>query len=200
MQTKLKAIDTFYNGYRFRSRLEARWAIFFDEMKIKYEYEKEGYDLDGVWYLPDFWIPSWKAFVEIKGQEPTQREIDKCLKLKDQVGRTKVIMFTGDPYNGNGYFFRGPFNKLNDKPGYERGVFEDSSPVKRLQGIKLNGMCEHCGMIWVDCGGLPMSITDKERCGFDSDGSDCWQRGSGDSPRIARAATIAREARFDGGK
>lgn len=27
----IKAIDTIYKGYKFRSRLEARWAVFFDE-------------------------------------------------------------------------------------------------------------------------------------------------------------------------
>lgn len=53
----IKAIETKYNGYRFRSRLEARWAVFFDTLGVKYEYEKEGYDLDGTWYLPDFWLP-----------------------------------------------------------------------------------------------------------------------------------------------
>ena len=26
----IKAIPTEYKGYRFRSRLEARWAVFFD--------------------------------------------------------------------------------------------------------------------------------------------------------------------------
>lgn len=52
----LKPIETQYNGYRFRSRLEARWAVFFDETGIQYEYEPEGFDLDGVWYLPDFRI------------------------------------------------------------------------------------------------------------------------------------------------
>lgn len=28
----VKAIDTVYKGYRFRSRLEARWAVFFDAL------------------------------------------------------------------------------------------------------------------------------------------------------------------------
>src|ERR1022692_1636793 len=32
---------TQYNGYRFRSRLEARWAVFFNALHIKYVYEKE---------------------------------------------------------------------------------------------------------------------------------------------------------------
>jgi len=51
----MKAIDTYYNGKLFRSRLEARWAVFFDQCGVSYEYEPEGYDLgDGIWYLPDF--------------------------------------------------------------------------------------------------------------------------------------------------
>ena len=32
---KVKPIETQYHGYRFRSRLEARWAVFFDVMGIK---------------------------------------------------------------------------------------------------------------------------------------------------------------------
>lgn len=70
----MKAIETVYDGYRFRSRLEARWACFFKTLGIEYEYEKEGYDLDGVWYLPDFWLPEQECFIEIKGQEPTEDE------------------------------------------------------------------------------------------------------------------------------
>lgn len=51
----MKAIETRYKGYRFRSRLEARWAVFFDALGIKWEYEPEGYDLgEAGWYLPDF--------------------------------------------------------------------------------------------------------------------------------------------------
>jgi hypothetical protein len=47
-------LETFYKGYRFRSRLEARWAVFFDALCIDWEYEPEAFDLDGVGYLPDF--------------------------------------------------------------------------------------------------------------------------------------------------
>lgn len=51
----MKAIETEYNGYKFRSRLEARWAVFFDTIGIKYEYEPEGYEFEGgTKYLPDF--------------------------------------------------------------------------------------------------------------------------------------------------
>ena len=51
----LKAIETEYRGYRFRSRLEARWAVFFDACGVKWEYEPEGFKLpNGQFYLPDF--------------------------------------------------------------------------------------------------------------------------------------------------
>lgn len=51
---KIKAIETIYNGYRFRSRLEAKWAVFFDAIKWPYEYEPEGFTWSGQRYLPDF--------------------------------------------------------------------------------------------------------------------------------------------------
>ncbi len=62
----IKPITTHYNGYRFRSRTEARWAVFFDQLKLPYEYELEGYVIDGICYLPDFYLPSLKLFAEVK--------------------------------------------------------------------------------------------------------------------------------------
>jgi hypothetical protein len=78
----IKPIETFYNGYRFRSRLEARWAVFFDAMGIKYLYEPEGYRLsDGTCYLPDFYLPEMQEFFEVKG----------VLKLTDKKKICKFI-------------------------------------------------------------------------------------------------------------
>lgn len=51
---KPRAIETVYSGYRFRSRLEARFGVFFTALGLDWTYEPEGFDLDGVWYLPDF--------------------------------------------------------------------------------------------------------------------------------------------------
>lgn len=63
----IKAIETRYAGCLFRSRLEARWAVFFDTLGIRWEYEKEGYDLgEAGWYLPDFWLPESSTWVEVK--------------------------------------------------------------------------------------------------------------------------------------
>jgi hypothetical protein len=44
----LQPIETRYKGYRFRSRLEARWAVFLDAIGAEWEYEKQGYSLNGV--------------------------------------------------------------------------------------------------------------------------------------------------------
>lgn len=77
----LKAIETRYKGYRFRSRTEARWAVAFDAMEIEWEYEKEGYELPSGWYLPDFWLPGYQVFLEVKGATPSVAETHKLMDL-----------------------------------------------------------------------------------------------------------------------
>lgn len=81
---KIRPIQTEYKGYLFRSRLEARWAVFFDACGVDWEYEPEGYDLgNGIHYLPDFLLRNVQLggfgsgsdisdicslYVEVKGQ------------------------------------------------------------------------------------------------------------------------------------
>ena len=78
MDNRIKPIETQYNGFRFRSRLEARWAVFFDVIGLKYEYEMEGYDMEGTRYLPDFYIPSLDRWFEIKAKPLNDYEMKKC--------------------------------------------------------------------------------------------------------------------------
>ena len=91
---KMKPIQTEYKGYLFRSRLEARWAVFFDACGVDWEYEPEGYDLgNGIHYLPDFLLHKVQfggygsgsefseirsLYVEVKGQM-TQADSEKIL-------------------------------------------------------------------------------------------------------------------------
>jgi hypothetical protein len=80
--SSIKAIETVYNGYRFRSRLEARYAVMFDTLGIKYEYEKEGYDLGELGlYLPDFWIAEFGCFAEVKPTSFNFEQFSKCYQL-----------------------------------------------------------------------------------------------------------------------
>lgn len=82
---KLKAIETVYGGHRFRSRLEARWAILFDALGLNWEYEMEGFEFeDGTKYLPDFFIYDTNWFIEVKPDVPLSKsEINKINKLDD---------------------------------------------------------------------------------------------------------------------
>ena len=91
----MKPIETAYSGYKFRSRLEARWAVFYDVLHIPYQYEREGYDLDDMWYLPDFWLPEQDCWVEIKAQAPTEDEKEKAQRLAWYTGKS-VYIFEGD--------------------------------------------------------------------------------------------------------
>lgn len=68
----IAAIQTTYAGCRFRSRLEARWAVFFDELGIAWTYEPQGYEVgyDATRpYLPDFYLPDLELWVEVKGDD-----------------------------------------------------------------------------------------------------------------------------------
>lgn len=96
----LKAIPTEYGGIRFRSRLEARWAVFFDALQVPWCYEAEGYKLpDGTMYLPDFYLPRWECTVEVKGvAEPG--EIAKCAVLSECL-RRRVVLLEGFPALGS---------------------------------------------------------------------------------------------------
>jgi len=60
----VNAIETWYGGILFRSRLEAKWAAFFDALRWRWEYEP--FDLNG--YIPDFVLPdlATRFIVEVK--------------------------------------------------------------------------------------------------------------------------------------
>ncbi|GHP00651.1 hypothetical protein KSF_106980 [Reticulibacter mediterranei] len=90
----LAAKPTIYGPYTFRSQLEARWAYFFDLLGIRYRYEPKLFCLrSDLWYLPDFWLPDHRCFVEIKGEQPEQREKMRLLARKVRVN---VYTFFGD--------------------------------------------------------------------------------------------------------
>lgn len=108
--------ETYYNGYRFRSRLEAKYAVFFDAMGIIYEYEPEGFSLNnGLSYLPDFYLVNLKAYFEVKGIdafnitypddnhvsfEPNRENPDKVAWFVFEMYKNHpVIVVFGDPWD-----------------------------------------------------------------------------------------------------
>lgn len=96
---EISALETEYNGYRFRSRLEARWAVFFDTLEIPYEYEPEGFDLKDFWYLPDFLLGQC-LWAEIKPKDPNEIEILKCELLARGTGNRCLILVETPDWKG----------------------------------------------------------------------------------------------------
>ena len=93
----IKAIETEYNGYRFRSRLEARWAVFFDAAGIKYQYEPEGFEVSNFYqdgkvyrYLPDFYLPQFKCYAEVKPTKEKLREDGEKLSMMIDFNNTPI--------------------------------------------------------------------------------------------------------------
>jgi len=91
-------IQTQYGGQFFRTRGEARFAVFFDACQLHYEYEKEGFWLEeGGKYLPDFFgyqnsIAGWKY----KSELPKPLAILKCHCLADETQK-RVVMTHSSP-------------------------------------------------------------------------------------------------------
>ncbi len=94
----IEAIETKYNGYGFRSRLEARWAVFFDSLGIEYCYEHEGFNVNGTWYLPDFWLPQFNCWAEVKPITFTQEQFALCYAIRS------FLLLDGMP-EIKGYFY-----------------------------------------------------------------------------------------------
>lgn len=182
----MKAIETEYNGYRFRSRLEARWAVFFDTLGIKYEYEPEGFDLDGVYYLPDFWLPDIKTWVEVKG----------VMRKEDS---EKINKFIDKILEENGNYWKKPEERL-----MVVGNIPSESDTKHLYDWMFetkDGMYS-CNRDWPY---LPCVCPICGKFGFEYEGrggricrhSDDDHVLTGKDPRILKAYLAANEARFE---
>lgn len=93
----MNPIQTRHGGRFFRTRGEARYAVFFDACQLRYEYEKEGFWLEeGGKYLPDFWLPEPECWFEVKSDVPDLKALLKCHCLADET-RQRVAMAYSSP-------------------------------------------------------------------------------------------------------
>jgi len=91
VKNEISTRETAYDGHRFRTQAEARWAVFFNTVGWRYEYKKQGYDLQGTWYLPDFFIPEIGYWLEVIGTEPTEDEVTLCTHLVEATGHPCLL-------------------------------------------------------------------------------------------------------------
>lgn len=175
----IRAIETEYRGWKFRSRLEARWAVFFDIAGIPFEYEPEGFAFDGVAYLPDFWLPKQQAWIEIK---PTTGALDNGLLMSFVMAHPAghpLWALVGTP-----------------EPPPEWGGFEDD----RHECFMPHGwdnnyqfcICPNCGRVGFEWSGIGSRICGGT-CGHDDSVEDTY---NGRNGRLMLAYELARTRRW----
>lgn len=129
MKYSIEARETIYNGIKFRSRLEAKWACFFDLVGWDWQYEPS--EING--YNPDFIIKTKsKAYetnfiiVEIKPSiYLTNKEMESILNKYKNID-AHILMLSDMPFwiNNNllvigyGSQFLGNENNANNHKNY----------------------------------------------------------------------------------
>lgn len=176
--------------------------MFFDALGVPYEYEKEGYDLgNGLLYLPDFWLPKQRCWIEIKPNSLTadgwchfvgedRVTAEKCGRLAEATEHAAYLL-TGMP----GDVSRSDW--IGDMAPYL--VFHGWDDEEEINGIvgwphadgaQWFGRCPKCGFVDIAF----EARTDRFGCG-------CNYRGRGpfDDSAIEQAEIAARQARFEHG-
>lgn len=187
MQTAVKVLETVYQGTRFRSRTEARWAVFFDALGLRWLYEPEGYDLgDGIWYLPDFLVPDLGLLIEVKpalparGAWPDDKPFNKMCRLGQQLSADmRIVMLCGPP----GYVHPDLYG--NAQP-YEGFIMGDNSQYWCE--------CRGCGALGVQFDGRAGRNKHATHCAKEYSTDDKGY--NVDSPRLLTAYKAACSARF----
>jgi hypothetical protein len=203
-ETSPKAIETYYAGCHFRSRIEARWAVFFDAVGIPWEYELEGFELPSGLYLPDFWLPTigrHGTWFEVKG--PPQQWNNHAFQLLHELCDDSDVQWA---------LVYGPIPYETDPTG------NDEAQTADRREITVNGDSPYnfCGCPWCGKVGLEFDARGARVCGWEAHFDDYdealavvkkaghWRADdkcyTGDDYRILAGYRAARAARFEHGE
>lgn len=181
-------IQTRYRGYRFRSRLEARWAVAFDAMGLRWEYEPEGFVLpSGKHYLPDFRVTLHNgAFIwfEVKPEGGRSPEFEAFMGASTVLARGVVLHDIPDPeLVADDIFASGS--------EYECWFTAGDEPASSDYGYRFCA-CPNCGAVGFEFEGRAARL----RCDCEMhQGLD--RNHTPDHPKIVGAFADARGARFE---
>lgn len=168
----MKPIETTYAGCRFRSRLEARWAVFFDTLGVTWTYEPQGYEVtDGhrepIRYLPDFFLPGLGLWVEVKGEMTVDELETACVASYDERGGLPVDL-AGTPADDTRRN-RDRILILTDVPRVTRSRV----PVHRVTHFH-KGAVYLNPAIWAASGQLQALDTPPHQCPLHDDSGGTW--------------------------
>lgn len=201
---RIKPIQTEYRGYLFRSRLEARWAVFFDACGVDWAYEPEGYDLGGgIYYLPDFLLHNVQLGGFGSGSEFSEIR-SLYVEVKGQMTQTaseKIVAF----YEAG---LTGDFPDISDTPVLVLGDIPAGATLAEMRSW-VDTECRrehpraarvfHFGTVdGMDCTAFPG--INREGCLELFGQAEEYNRRFIDRRKTERAYRLARQARFEHGE
>lgn len=93
----------YYNRVKYRSRWEVAFAKLCRKRKLKYIYEPESFKTPYGYYIPDFFIPEKKLYVEVKGYFRDENAFKKYNWFKKKY---KTLLADQDYFIENGFIFK----------------------------------------------------------------------------------------------
>jgi hypothetical protein len=116
---------TVYKGIQFRSRLEARWAAFFDLTEWRWEYEPceiNGYNPDFIIYCTSEGYDTKSIIVEVKPSIFVDTKYEDAFIKKYEGAAAHLLLLTENPFylseNGNVSIGQGCQFNICDDVGY----------------------------------------------------------------------------------
>lgn len=83
---------TVYEGRAYRSRSEAKWAYVLTRLDVPFYYEPSHYQLASGKYLPDFWLPTLDAYLEVKPRDVSDPRYGELGEMQGK----RVFLVSGD--------------------------------------------------------------------------------------------------------
>jgi len=190
MVETMKAIETVYRGINFRSRNEARWAVFMDQLGIPFEYEPEGFELNGLRYLPDFYLTDQKIWAEVKSQLPNETEKEKAVRLVNESGLALVFLIFSHGRAESIEHSGGPFYPPSSKDRHPQlAVWQNCI------GCKAFSVGPYAPAAGFECWNCGLKLTSEQVLELADKGQEVF-----DETILADAFTVARQARFEFGE
>jgi hypothetical protein len=171
---------------RYRSGLEARYAVLLDELEIPFEWEPQGFDADGIWYRPDFVLfPAlgtlWAEVKPAWDNDPAGISRWRTFSMwRPQPSRS--ALFVGVPKAGGRILLLGGDDAAEDPAS---GAWEDDT-----QEWRPCPSSHHFDLIY------PGQFRSK----FAGDGCPYTDPDGKGEDKLRRAINTARSVRFDRGK
>jgi len=79
--------------WNMRSSWEVKFAKWLDSKGFIWEYEHRLYEMNGVYYIPDFWVNDFNCYIEVKGMYDDRSKIKVAL-FRESYPETPLVLAT----------------------------------------------------------------------------------------------------------